>query len=200
MENELKQLKDTYEKEKSKMDTQLEQASIHTKALQMISCKDLVFNHREAIPDFRNDSAVMYRQFENFSNSIRGIPSEDHRKGEGMYQEMKQVYEELLEKCDKYSKIILKLKADMYKITSEYDKNIKVLIDTIEKSKNEPVSKELAKKFNKKILNYKLKIRNLEESLEKSQADYQSILQENEKLKVCNSETSNFKQKIAYLK
>ena len=53
----------------------------------------------------------------------------------------------------------------MYKITSEYDKNIELLLKKIEKHKNDNTLKDIVKKFNKKILSYKVKIRNLEESL-----------------------------------
>lgn len=78
---------------------------------------------------------------------------------------MKEVYEELLSKCEKYSKTITKLKAYMSKITKEYDKNVELLLQKLEKQKNDTAMKETVQKFNKKILTYKLKIRDLQESV-----------------------------------
>jgi hypothetical protein len=52
------------------------------------------------------------------------------RKSEQMMQE---VYQELLDKCEKYSKTIIKLKQYMGKITKEYDRNVELLLQKLEK-------------------------------------------------------------------
>lgn len=46
---------------------------------------------------------------------------------------MQEVYQELLDKWEKYSKTITKLKQYMGKITKEYDKNVELLLQKLEK-------------------------------------------------------------------
>jgi hypothetical protein len=46
---------------------------------------------------------------------------------------MQEVYQELLDKCEKYSKTIIKLKQYMGKITKEYDRNVELLLQKLEK-------------------------------------------------------------------
>lgn len=65
----------------------------------------------------------------------------------------------------------MRLKSDMSKITGEYDKNIELLLKKIDKNKNDKTLKDIVKKFNKKILSYKVKIRNLEETLISSEKE-----------------------------
>lgn len=114
--------------------------------------------------------------------------------------EMKAVYEELLTKCEKYSKTITKLKTYMSKITKEYDKNIELLLQKLEKQKNNPQLKDAITKYNKKIMGYKMKIRDLQEELEKEKAEKSNALQENEYLKKKYQSENCFKNKISKLK
>ena len=125
----------------------------------------------------------MDKQFESFGNSIKLIKSpcknnEDSEK----FKAMKDVYEELLGKWDKYSKTIMRLKSDMSKITGEYDKNIELLLKKIDKNKNDKTLKDIVKKFNKKILSYKVKIRNLEETLISSEKEWEELRAENQRI------------------
>lgn len=94
---------------------------------------------------------------------------------------------ELLEKIGMYKEVVTKLKQDLVNITSEYDSNIKNLISKLEKQKQKEIEQkhwaELVKKFNKKILGYKVKIRKLQENVQNVKDDYQSVLEENDELK-----------------
>lgn len=136
----------------------------------------------------------------NFSNNIRCIKLGHENTDPSKAEAMKEVYEELLSKCEKYSKTITKLKAYMSKITKEYDKNVELLLQKLEKQKSDTVMKETVQKFNKKILTYKLKIRDLQESVTQLKDEWDRLESENKKLKKDHSESNLFKSKISRLK
>ena len=88
----------------------------------------------------------------------------------------------------------------MSKITGEYDKNIELLLKKIDKNKNDKTLKDIVKKFNKKILSYKVKIRNLEETLISSEKEWEELRVENQRIKQEIQQNSYFKQKLSILK
>lgn len=78
----------------------------------------------------------METKFKNFGKNIKQIKVSGYENADpSSAQAMQEVYEELLCKCEKYSKTITKLKTYMSKITKEYDKNIELLLQKLEKQK-----------------------------------------------------------------
>jgi regulator of replication initiation timing len=143
----------------------------------------------------------MEKRLEEFGNSIRTIGrSNSEQINKSNAEEMKEVYEELLSKCEKYSKTISKLKSYMGKITKEYDGNIELLMQKLEKQKNDPKVKETIQKYNKKILAYKLKIRDLQENVAALEEENSELQAENSRLKNQTENDTTFKTKIKLLK
>ena len=62
------------------------------------------------------------------------------------------------------------------------------------------ISKTQCKDFNKKVLSYKCKIRELQESLSQSLQDFEDLKTENDKLRKRSFKENKFKNKITRLK
>ena len=151
--------------------------------------------------DFQYHSKSMEKRLDDFGNSIRTMgKTQNDTTLPSNAEAMREVYDELLNKCEKYSKTITKLKSYMGKITKEYDTNIELLLQKLEKQKNDPKLKETVQKCNKKILCYKLKIRDLQDWVTAMEEENKKLKADNRNLKNQYKQDSNFKSKISRLK
>lgn len=81
----------------------------------------------------------------------------------------------------------------MAKITSEYDENLEILQEKLSKCKKDYSLKSAMQKFNKKVLGYKCKIRELQEDLCKSEIEKAKLIEQNAELRRKSSQNTNFK-------
>lgn len=81
----------------------------------------------------------------------------------------------------------------MTKITSEYDENLEILQEKLQKSKKDYSLKSAMQKFNKKVLGYKCKIRELQEDLCRSEVEKAKLIEENQELRRRSNQSTNFK-------